>query len=119
MLLNKKTALSFEQVMQEITALVNLNSGVVKKLLTLNKREVLRLADFFGEESVFIAYGIDKVHEEDFNLADDEARRLFYTAKKTFQGKMRLPLRNESINRRRDSLMVLNKAHCTFNCYTF
>ena len=109
MLLNKKTAMSFDQVMQEITALVNLNSGIVKKLLTLNRREVLRLADFFGEENVFIAYGNEnKVNEEDFNLVDDEAKRLFHSGRKPMRGQMRLPVRNESINRRRESLSSIN-----------
>ena len=109
MLLNKKTAMSFDQVMQEITALVNLNSGIVKKLLTLNRREVLRLADFFGEENVFIAYGSEnKVNEEDFNLVDDEAKRLFCSGRKPMRGPMRMPVRNESINRRRESISSVN-----------
>ncbi|KAK0042723.1 serine/threonine-protein kinase DCLK1, partial [Biomphalaria pfeifferi] len=68
MLLNKKTAQSFEQVMVDITELVKLDSGSVKKLFTLSGRQVLNLSDFFKEEMVFLACGIEKVSAQDFVL---------------------------------------------------
>lgn len=39
-LLNKRTAQSFAHVMQDITAIVKLNSGFVRKLYTLSGKEV-------------------------------------------------------------------------------
>ncbi|KAK6976944.1 serine/threonine-protein kinase DCLK1 [Biomphalaria glabrata] len=68
MLLNKKTAQSFEQVMVDITELVKLDCGSVKKLFTLSGRQVLNLSDFFKEEMVFLACGIEKVSAQDFVL---------------------------------------------------
>ncbi|KAJ7409164.1 Serine/threonine-protein kinase DCLK2 [Willisornis vidua] len=89
-LLNKKTAHSFEQVLNDITEAIKLDSGVVKRLCTLDgkqkygilieksqslKYEVILLVemhshiiedqvtclqDFFGDDDVFIACGPEK-----------------------------------------------------------
>lgn len=42
-LLNKKTAHSFEQVLTDITEAIKLDSGVVKRLCTLDGKQVRRL----------------------------------------------------------------------------
>lgn len=65
-LLNKRTAQSFDHVMQDITAIVKLNSGIVKKLYALSGKHVSTLADFFGEDRVFVAYGPEKMSVDDF-----------------------------------------------------
>ncbi|KAK3518711.1 hypothetical protein QTP70_008923 [Hemibagrus guttatus] len=84
-LLNKKTAHSFEQVLADITEAIKLDSGAVKKLYTLDgkqcriqyKKETLKgtrlkkltsLQDFFGDDDVFIACGLEK-----FRYAQDDA----------------------------------------------
>lgn len=45
-LLNKKTAHSFEQVLTDITDAIKLDSGVVKRLYTLDGKQVMCLQDF-------------------------------------------------------------------------
>ncbi|XP_036372423.1 serine/threonine-protein kinase DCLK2-like isoform X7 [Megalops cyprinoides] len=69
-LLNKKTAHSFEQVLTDITDAIKLDSGVVKRLYTLDGKQVTCLQDFFGEDDVFIACGPEKYRyaQDDFVL---------------------------------------------------
>ncbi|XP_064191401.1 serine/threonine-protein kinase DCLK2-like isoform X4 [Anguilla rostrata] len=69
-LLNKKTAHSFEQVLTDITDAIKLDSGAVKRLYTLEGRQVTCLQDFFGEDDVFIACGPEKYRyaQDDFLL---------------------------------------------------
>uniref|UniRef100_A0AAY5E939 Serine/threonine-protein kinase DCLK2 n=1 Tax=Electrophorus electricus TaxID=8005 RepID=A0AAY5E939_ELEEL len=67
-LLNKKTAHSFEQVLADITEAIKLDSGAVKKLYTLDGKQVCVLQDFFGDDDVFIACGPEK-----FRYAQDDA----------------------------------------------
>uniref|UniRef100_A0A8C1XLY4 Doublecortin-like kinase 2b n=1 Tax=Cyprinus carpio TaxID=7962 RepID=A0A8C1XLY4_CYPCA len=67
-LLNKKTAHSFEQVLADITEAIKLDSGVVKRLYTLDGKQVRFLQDFFGDDDVFIACGLEK-----FRYAQDDA----------------------------------------------
>ncbi|KAF4792181.1 Serine/threonine-protein kinase DCLK2 [Turdus rufiventris] len=69
-LLNKKTAHSFEQVLNDITEAIKLDSGVVKRLCTLDGKQVTCLQDFFGDDDVFIACGPDKFRyaQDDFVL---------------------------------------------------
>uniref|UniRef100_A0A8C4YVL5 non-specific serine/threonine protein kinase n=1 Tax=Gadus morhua TaxID=8049 RepID=A0A8C4YVL5_GADMO len=64
-LLNKKTAHSFDQVMTDITDAVKLDSGVVKKLYTVDGKLVSCLQDFFGDEDIFIACGPEKFRYQD------------------------------------------------------
>uniref|UniRef100_A0A3B3T7Q0 Serine/threonine-protein kinase DCLK2 n=1 Tax=Paramormyrops kingsleyae TaxID=1676925 RepID=A0A3B3T7Q0_9TELE len=69
-LLNKKTAHSFEQVLTDITDAIKLDSGTVKRLYTLEGKQVTCLQDFFGEDDVFIACGPEKHRyaQDDFVL---------------------------------------------------
>ncbi|XP_040902604.1 serine/threonine-protein kinase DCLK1b isoform X3 [Toxotes jaculatrix] len=74
-LLNKKTAHSFEQVMTDITDAIKLDSGVVKRLFTVDGKMVTCLQDFFGEDDIFIACGPEKFrYQDDFNLDESECR---------------------------------------------
>ncbi|XP_072262003.1 serine/threonine-protein kinase DCLK2 isoform X3 [Pyxicephalus adspersus] len=77
-LLNKKTAHSFEQVLTDITDAIKLDSGVVKRLCTLDGKQVTCLQDFFGDDDVFIACGPDKYRyaQDDFVLDHGECRVL-------------------------------------------
>lgn len=80
-LLNKKTAHSFDQVLNDITNAIKLDSGAVRKIFTLNGRQVVNLADFFGDEDVFIAYGPEKYSHDDFDLDSEECKYLMNSAK--------------------------------------
>ncbi|CAL8375049.1 unnamed protein product [Gadus morhua 'NCC'] len=74
-LLNKKTAHSFDQVMTDITDAVKLDSGVVKKLYTVDGKLVSCLQDFFGDEDIFIACGPEKFrYQDDLLLEHSECR---------------------------------------------
>ncbi|KFQ26533.1 Serine/threonine-protein kinase DCLK2, partial [Mesitornis unicolor] len=75
-LLNKKTAHSFEQVLTDITEAIKLDSGVVKRLCTLDGKQVTCLQDFFGDDDVFIACGPEKYRyaQDDFVLDHSECR---------------------------------------------
>ncbi|XP_060782534.1 serine/threonine-protein kinase DCLK2 isoform X2 [Neoarius graeffei] len=77
-LLNKKTAHSFEQVLTDISDAIKLDSGVVKKLYTLEGKQVTCLQDFFGDHDVFIACGPEKYRyaQDDFVLDHSECRVL-------------------------------------------
>uniref|UniRef100_A0A8C4YYP8 non-specific serine/threonine protein kinase n=1 Tax=Gadus morhua TaxID=8049 RepID=A0A8C4YYP8_GADMO len=69
-LLNKKTAHSFEQVLTDITNAIKLDTGLVKRLYTLDGKQMTCLQDFFGEDDVFVACGPEKYHyaQDDFVL---------------------------------------------------
>ncbi|XP_077447636.1 serine/threonine-protein kinase DCLK1-like isoform X2 [Stigmatopora argus] len=74
-LLNKKTAHSYEQVLSLITDAVRLDSGVVKKIYTLEGKAVTCLQDFFGDEDAFVACGPEKLrHQDDLMLDETECR---------------------------------------------
>ncbi|XP_029302970.1 serine/threonine-protein kinase DCLK1-like isoform X2 [Cottoperca gobio] len=74
-LLNKKTAHSFEQVMTDITDAIQLDSGVVKKIYTVDGKMVSCLQDFFGDDDIFFASGPEKFrYQDDFNLDETECR---------------------------------------------
>ncbi|XP_018520804.1 serine/threonine-protein kinase DCLK1 isoform X1 [Lates calcarifer] len=74
-LLNKKTAHSFEQVMTDITDAIKLDSGVVKRLFTVDGKMVSCLQDFFGDDDIFFACGPEKFrYQDDFNLDESECR---------------------------------------------
>ncbi|XP_040282048.1 serine/threonine-protein kinase DCLK1 isoform X1 [Bufo bufo] len=74
-LLNKKTAHSFDQVLTDITDAIKLDSGVVKRLYTLDGKQVMCLQDFFGEDDIFIACGPEKFrYQDDFLLDESECR---------------------------------------------
>ncbi|XP_065136861.1 serine/threonine-protein kinase DCLK1b isoform X2 [Paramisgurnus dabryanus] len=74
-LLNKKTAHTFEQVLTDITDAIKLDSGAVKRLYTVDGKLVMCLQDFFGEDDIFIACGPEKFrYQDDFLLDDSECR---------------------------------------------
>ncbi|XP_071478079.1 serine/threonine-protein kinase DCLK1-like [Diadema antillarum] len=75
-LLNKKTAHSFEQVLTDITDAIKLDSGAVRKLYTLDGRQIHCLQDFFKDDDVFIAYGQERFCHDDFDLAMEEFRNV-------------------------------------------
>ncbi|CAL4126621.1 unnamed protein product, partial [Meganyctiphanes norvegica] len=73
-LLNRRTARSFEQVLSDITHTIKLDSGAVRKVFTLDGRQVLSLRDFFYEDDIFIAYGQEKYSHDDFDLDTEECK---------------------------------------------
>uniref|UniRef100_A0AAY4EZF2 Serine/threonine-protein kinase DCLK2 n=1 Tax=Denticeps clupeoides TaxID=299321 RepID=A0AAY4EZF2_9TELE len=74
-LLNKKTAHSFEQVLTDITEAIKLDTGVVKRLYTVDGKLVTCLQDFFGDDDIFIACGPEKFrYQDDFLLDESECR---------------------------------------------
>ncbi|KAM3622666.1 uncharacterized protein V6R79_001779 [Siganus canaliculatus] len=77
-LLNKKTAHSFEQVLTDITAAIKLDTGAVRRLFTLEGRQISSLQDFFGDDDVFVACGPEKYRyaQDDFVLDHSECRVL-------------------------------------------
>uniref|UniRef100_A0A8D2ZSP8 Serine/threonine-protein kinase DCLK2 n=1 Tax=Scophthalmus maximus TaxID=52904 RepID=A0A8D2ZSP8_SCOMX len=82
-LLNKKTAHSFEQVLTDITEAIKLDSGAVRRLYTLEGKQITCLQDFFGDDDVFIACGPEKHRyaQDDFVLDHSgKASTAFMTA---------------------------------------
>ncbi|XP_056892391.1 serine/threonine-protein kinase DCLK2 isoform X2 [Takifugu flavidus] len=77
-LLNKKTAHSFEQVLTDITEAIKLDSGAVRRLYALDGKQITCLQDFFGDDDVFIACGPEKYRyaQDDFVLDQSECRAL-------------------------------------------
>uniref|UniRef100_A0A8P4G713 Serine/threonine-protein kinase DCLK2 n=1 Tax=Dicentrarchus labrax TaxID=13489 RepID=A0A8P4G713_DICLA len=78
-LLNKKTAHSFEQVLADITEAIKLDSGAVKRLYTLDGKQLTCLQDFFGDDDVFMACGPEK-----FRYAQDDFVLTHTTKTQTF-----------------------------------
>ncbi|XP_063059172.1 serine/threonine-protein kinase DCLK1-like [Engraulis encrasicolus] len=73
-LLNKKTAHSFEQVLNDITAAIKLDSGIVKRIYTLDGHQVTCLQDFFGDDDVFLACGSERFRYQDDLLLDQHGK---------------------------------------------
>ncbi|TSK49673.1 Serine/threonine-protein kinase DCLK1 [Bagarius yarrelli] len=74
-LLNKKTAHTFEQVLSDVTDAIKLDTGAVKRLYTVDGKLVTCLQDFFGEDDIFIACGPEKFrYQDDFLLDENECR---------------------------------------------
>uniref|UniRef100_A0A8C5AKD0 Doublecortin n=1 Tax=Gadus morhua TaxID=8049 RepID=A0A8C5AKD0_GADMO len=76
-LLNKKTAHSFEQVLTDITGGHQAGERRPSRgSTTLGGKQVTRLQDFFGEDDVFIACGPEKFRyaQDDFALDQNECR---------------------------------------------
>ncbi|XP_022069213.1 serine/threonine-protein kinase DCLK2-like [Acanthochromis polyacanthus] len=78
-LLNKKTAHSFEQVLADITEAIKLDSGAVKRLYTLDGKQLTCLQDFFGDDDVFMACGPEKFRyaQDDFVLTHSSKTQAF------------------------------------------
>nr|XP_057913420.1 serine/threonine-protein kinase DCLK2-like isoform X2 [Doryrhamphus excisus] len=77
-LLNKKTVHSLDQVLADITDAIKLDSGAVKRLYTLQGKQITCLQDFFGNDDVFIACGPEKYRyaQDDFVLDHSECKVL-------------------------------------------
>lgn len=84
LLLNKRNSPTYDHVLQAITQCVKLDTGCVRKVFTLTGAPVLKLADFFGEEDVFFAYGNERVGNDDFELEPEE-RKTIQSNKKTLR----------------------------------
>lgn len=84
LLLNKRNSPTYEHVLTAITQCVKLDTGCVRKVFSLSGAPVLKLADFFGEEDVFFAYGNERVGNDDFELETDE-RKAVQATKKTLR----------------------------------
>ncbi|XP_042901484.1 serine/threonine-protein kinase DCLK1 [Parasteatoda tepidariorum] len=80
-LLNKKTAHSFDQVLNDITNAIKLDTGAVRKIFSLTGRQITSLIDFFSEEDIFIAYGPEKYSHDDFDLDSEEHKYLLHNGK--------------------------------------
>lgn len=77
LLLNKRNSPSFDHVLTAITQKVKLDTGYVRKVFTLSGSPVTQLADFFGLDDVFFAYGTERVNNpDDFRLETDEQKAL-------------------------------------------
>ncbi|XP_073823926.1 serine/threonine-protein kinase GL21140 isoform X2 [Musca autumnalis] len=77
LLLNKRNSPSFDHVLTAITQKVKLDTGYVRKVFTLSGSPVTNLADFFGPDDVFFAYGTERVNNpDDFRLEADEQKSL-------------------------------------------
>ncbi|KAM9846691.1 serine/threonine-protein kinase DCLK1-like isoform 2-T2 [Aulostomus maculatus] len=83
-LLNKKTAHSYEQVLTDITDAIKLDSGVVKKIYTLEGKLVTCLQDFFGDEDVFVACGPEKFRYQDDLMLDESGEATECRIMKTY-----------------------------------
>lgn len=66
-LLNNRNTKSFETLLGDLTNTVKLDTGAVRKIFTLDGKPVMTLQDF-TEAEVFIAYGVDKCSNDDFDL---------------------------------------------------
>ncbi|GMR41086.1 hypothetical protein PMAYCL1PPCAC_11281, partial [Pristionchus mayeri] len=75
-LLNKKTARTWTQVINDLTCKVMLDSGAIKKLFSLSGRLVTSLRGFFEEDDVFIAFGNERTFSDDFMVDTEESTRL-------------------------------------------
>uniref|UniRef100_A0A8B9RMD0 Serine/threonine-protein kinase DCLK2 n=1 Tax=Astyanax mexicanus TaxID=7994 RepID=A0A8B9RMD0_ASTMX len=79
-LLNKKTAHTFEQVLSDITDAIKLDTGAVKRLYTVDGKLISCLQDFFGEDDIFIACGPEKFRYQDDFLLDESGKILTHKA---------------------------------------
>ncbi|KFD62739.1 hypothetical protein M514_09197 [Trichuris suis] len=71
-LLNKRTARSFEQVLSDLSTVVRLDSGAVKKLFTFAGKQVCCLADLFQDDDLFLACGSERMSIDDLYLDSAE-----------------------------------------------
>ncbi|KAH8354603.1 serine/threonine-protein kinase GA29083 isoform X2 [Drosophila kikkawai] len=105
LLLNKRNSPSFDHVLTAITQVVRLDTGYVRKVFTLSGVSVVQLADFFGPDDIFFAYGTERVNStEDFKLEVDEQRAInairktLRTAGTTCKGpKPKMPVKSKKI----------------------
>lgn len=106
LLLNKRNSPSFDHVLTAITQVVRLDTGYVRKVFTLSGSPVVQLADFFGSDDIFFAYGTERVNNpDDFKLEADEQkaiqaiRKNLRTAGPAFQGpKPKMPVKSKNLH---------------------
>ncbi|XP_050321471.1 serine/threonine-protein kinase GL21140 isoform X1 [Bactrocera neohumeralis] len=106
LLLNKRNSPSFDHVLTAITQVVRLDTGYVRKVFTLSGSPVVQLADFFGPDDIFFAYGTERVNNpDDFKLEPDEhkaiqaIRKSLRTAGTTYKGpKPKMPVKSKNLN---------------------
>ncbi|GMS87286.1 hypothetical protein PENTCL1PPCAC_9461 [Pristionchus entomophagus] len=99
-LLNKKTARTWTQVINDLTCKVMLDSGAIKKLFSLSGRLVTSLRGFFEEDDVFIAFGNERTFSDDFMVDRVESNRLNSHRRRHQQirpSRRVFPTRNESM----------------------
>ncbi|CAG7825533.1 unnamed protein product [Allacma fusca] len=75
-LLNKKTAHSFDQVLNDMTESIKPDWGAVRKVYTMNGKEVTALEDFFKDEDIFLVCPNDRVGPDDFDLDSEECKSI-------------------------------------------
>uniref|UniRef100_A0A8R1DHM0 non-specific serine/threonine protein kinase n=1 Tax=Caenorhabditis japonica TaxID=281687 RepID=A0A8R1DHM0_CAEJA len=108
-LLNKKTAKSFDQVLRDLTSVVKLDSGAIRKLFTLSGRQVLTLEDFFRDDDVFVAYGgNERMAADDLLVASEEHKWVAARTSKLRRMSRRhvMPNRNESLRQDRSGSVI-------------
>lgn len=104
LLLNKRNSPSYEHVLQAITQCAKLDTGCVRKVFTLNGTPCLQLADFFGQDDVFFAYGTERVGADDFRLELEESKVIKQTRKTLRNGapytgpKPKMPVKNKNVH---------------------
>ncbi|XP_054163991.1 serine/threonine-protein kinase DCLK1-like isoform X2 [Oppia nitens] len=76
LLLNKKTAQTYDKVLNDISNTIKLDSGALRKIYTLSGNQVLCLSDFFTDDEIFIAFGSEKYSHEDLDLDPEENKLL-------------------------------------------
>lgn len=104
LLLNKRNSPTYDHVLTAITQCVKLDTGCVRKVYASAGTPVLTLADFFGAEDVFFAYGTERMGgADDFKLEADEMKGVQQTRKTLRNGTARsgpipkMPIKN-SVN---------------------
>ncbi|CAI5444789.1 unnamed protein product [Caenorhabditis angaria] len=108
-LLNKKTARSYDQVLRDLTGIVKLDSGAIRKLFAVSGRQIIRLEDFFGDDDVFIAYGgNERMAADDLLVASEEYKCVSTSNSKIrrHNGRRVMPNRNESLRFDRSGSVV-------------
>ncbi|KAM9455969.1 serine/threonine-protein kinase DCLK1a isoform 1-T1 [Clarias gariepinus] len=105
-LLNKKTAHSFDHVLTDITDAIKLDSGAVKRIYTVEGKQVTCLQDFFGDEDIFIACGPEKFRYRDDFLLDESECRLMKSSSPGKSLLSRASPRNVTPGRRSKSPLV-------------
>uniref|UniRef100_A0A0A9WRU7 non-specific serine/threonine protein kinase n=1 Tax=Lygus hesperus TaxID=30085 RepID=A0A0A9WRU7_LYGHE len=76
LLLSKRNAPSFDHALSNITEVVKLDTGAVRKIYSSQGSQVSSLDSFFETEDVFFAYGSERVNPDDFVLEFEELKAI-------------------------------------------
>ena len=82
-LLNRKTARSLDQVMADLSTSLKLDSGAVRKIYSLDGRQLVGLKDLFQDDEIFIACGQERFCKDDLYLDNEETRSIQALLKNT------------------------------------